>query len=945
TADVTVNGTGSVTGGAGGVQINAGSGGGGVGIFSSAKVTVATGGRVTGGAGGGINQNFAGGGGGMGVVLLPGGALVNSGTIVGGAGGTGGLIGGGGDGGAGVLLTAGGIVTNAAGGSITGGVGGNGRYNALGPTLAGLGGAGVTGANITLINAGAITGAMGGTASGAGAPAAVRAAAVQFTGGVNSLEIQAGSTILGNVIAFSAADTLRLGGATNASFDVSAIGPAAQYRGFGIYEKTGSSTWTLTGTTPALTPWTLTGGKLSIAQDGSLGDSAGVLTFNGGTLLTTVSFTMNRAVTLNASSGTFETAPATTLTVAGVVGGAGGLTKTGGGTLELTAINSYTGVTTISSGTLALSGSGSIANSQRVHADSTFDISATASGASIKSLSGSGFVDLGARTLTLTNAFSTFAGTIQGTGGLTVGGGTQTLSGVNTYSGATTVSGGTLAAGATNAFSAASATAVSAGGTLDLRGYNQTLLSLNNAGLVGLGGAPGTTLTIAGDYIGNGGTLALNTALGGDASATDRLVVNGNTSGTSNVRVTNIGGNGAQTSEGIKIIDVAGASNGTFSLLGDYVYYGQQAVIGGAYAYTLQKNGIANPADGDWYLRSSLVNPPPAAPSGPIYQPGVPLYEVHSQVLLALNTLPTLQQRAGNRYWEVDAIHTGAAPSVDQAGAGQSVVWGRTEGAYTKAAPAGSMTVSDYNIGQWKARTGVDGRLYQSDAGMLIGGITAHYGQAIAEVRSKYGDGRINTTGGGIGGTLTWYGANGFYVDGQAQATFFDSDLKSNLVSRNMASGVGAFGYALSLETGKRFGIDGPWALTPQAQLVYSAVNSDFQDNFGARVSPGRSDSLTGRLGLALDHQKIWRDEAGKLTRANVYGITNVYYEFLGDTHVDVSGTNFITGREKLAAGFGVGGTYNWDNDRYSVYGEALVKTRFNENYSVGGTGGFRMKW
>ena len=50
--------------------------------------------------------------------------------------------------------------------------------------------------------------------------------------------------------------------------------------------------------------------------------------------------------------------------------------------------------------------------------------------------------------------------------------------------------------------------------------------------------------------------------------------------------------------------------------------------------------------DGDWYLRSSLVNPdpgspvPPPVPAGPLYQPGVPLYENYAQVLLGMNDLP-----------------------------------------------------------------------------------------------------------------------------------------------------------------------------------------------------------------------------------------------------------------------------------------------------------------
>ncbi len=91
------------------------------------------------------------------------------------------------------------------------------------------------------------------------------------------------------------------------------------------------------------------------------------------------------------------------------------------------------------------------------------------------------------------------------------------------------------------------------------------------------------------------------------ASATDLVQIGGNTSGGTDVVVTNIGGTGAPTVEGIKVIDVAGTSNGTFSLVGDYVIAGQQAIVAGAYGYTLWKNGVANPADGDWYLRSQLA--------------------------------------------------------------------------------------------------------------------------------------------------------------------------------------------------------------------------------------------------------------------------------------------------------------------------------------------------
>lgn len=189
----------------------------------------------------------------------------------------------------------------------------------------------------------------------------------------------------------------------------------------------------------------------------------------------------------------------------------------------------------------------------------------------------------------------------------------------------------------------------------------------NNAGGTIAPGNSIGTLTVAGDYVGKGGTVEIEAKLSGDSSPADRLVVTGNTSGALNVRLLKVGGSGAQTVEGIKIIDVQGASSGAFSLLGDYAFHGEQAVVGGAYAYTLQKNGISTPADGDWYLRSSLINPPANGPSAPLFQPGAPLYGAYPQVLLGLNGLSTMRQRVEERYNnQSDAFASLGAPADTQ---------------------------------------------------------------------------------------------------------------------------------------------------------------------------------------------------------------------------------------------------------------------------------------
>jgi fibronectin-binding autotransporter adhesin len=648
------------------------------------------------------------------------------------------------------------------------------------------------------------------------------------------------------------------------------------------------------------------------------------------------------AATLNIAAGglTVDT-QAFTVRASSGFSGVGGLSKIGAGTLNLSVSNTYTGPTAIQAGTLSLSSNGSIAASSRVVADGTFNISAiTATGTNIQSLAGGGTVALGAKNLTITNANDLFAGVISGTGGLTVSGGMQTLSGVNTYTGGTTVSGGTLSVNG----SVCGAMTVLAGGTLQGTG---TVCDTSNAGIVAPGNSIGT-LTVAGNYTGNGGTLQIESVLGGDASPTDRLVVTGNTAGSTNVRVINLGGGGAQTVEGIKIVDVGGASNGAFSLLGDYVIQGQQAVVGGAYAYTLQKNGVSTPTDGDWYLRSSLINPPPAAPAGPLYQPGVPLYENYAQVLLGMNELPTMQQRVGNRYWGgSDAMaRAGVALAPGEASPTPTAFWGRIEGGQSDLQPS-TTTGSTYKADQLKVQAGLDGLLMENERGRLIVGLTGQYGLTTANIASAFGNGRIRVEGSGVGGTLTWFGDNGFYVDGQAQSMFYRSDL-SSVLAGSMTHGNEGVGYAFSAETGKRFFVGNGWSLTPQAQLSYSKAEFDrFTDRFGAPVSLRDGDSLLGRAGLALNHQKTWNDGAG-IVRSDIYGIGNLRYEFLDGTRVDVAGTGFASAQDRLWGSIGGGGTYSWANGRYAVFGEVSYSASLEDaaaNRSYKGTGGFRIVW
>ncbi|CAM3969784.1 Autotransporter outer membrane beta-barrel domain-containing protein [Rahnella bruchi] len=186
-----------------------------------------------------------------------------------------------------------------------------------------------------------------------------------------------------------------------------------------------------------------------------------------------------------------------------------------------------------------------------------------------------------------------FNNLIQGNGTVIVDSGTTTLTAENTWGGRTLVNGGTLKAGGENTLSPNSSYEVAADGVIDLDGHNQSLGNVSNAGTINLSGQEaGTVMTINGNYAGNNGLLVFGTALGDDNSTTDRMNVTGDTSGTSRVAVNNLGGTGAQTLNGIELINVGGTSAGEFTQEG--------RIVAGAWEYHLARGEGGN--SGNWYL-------------------------------------------------------------------------------------------------------------------------------------------------------------------------------------------------------------------------------------------------------------------------------------------------------------------------------------------------------
>jgi filamentous hemagglutinin family protein len=350
------------------------------------------------------------------------------------------------------------------------------------------------------------------------------------------------------------------------------------------------------------------------------------LTLGGGTLATsTGTSSFAGAVTLGANSAV--NVAGTQLTLSGAIGGgAFGIDKLGAGRLVLSGLETYTGTTAVSGGTLRLGAANRIADASAVTvaAGATFDLNNFAQ--TVGSLAGAGNVTLGSATLTSSGdgTSTTFSGIASGTGGLTkTGGGVFTLSGANGYSGATAISAGTLVAANASALGATTgATTVANNATLRIANVavGTEAVTLNGAGVAGngalvgtgaasLGGAVtvasnstiaasavGDTLSLAGTVNGpvaltqtGAGTVAFGGAVGGTtalasftSNAGSTTQVNGGsirtagtqlyngaltTGGATTLQTTNaaITANGAVTTTAGTLTLVAGTGNATFT--------------------------------------------------------------------------------------------------------------------------------------------------------------------------------------------------------------------------------------------------------------------------------------------------------------------------------------------------------------------------------------------
>ena len=268
---------------------------------------------------------------------------------------------------------------------------------------------------------------------------------------------------------------------------------AATATGFGINITTGSlnlgalsvdatrSIATTIGNSTATT-----GGFLRL-YGATVNSVSNVIVRNAGSSLLTLAPTSGGTAAMgyvlsNATNNIINIDGAGGVTVSAIISGTGPLTKAGSGTgnLILSGLNTYTGATNVTTGTLQLGAAGVIPDASALTVNGTLDMKGF--NETVGSLAGTGVVTnttATAETLTVggDGTSTTYSGTIiAGSGSIALtksGAGTLTLSGTNTYIGLTSISAGTIKLGNTAALgTTAGATTVSSGATLDLNGLS-----------------------------------------------------------------------------------------------------------------------------------------------------------------------------------------------------------------------------------------------------------------------------------------------------------------------------------------------------------------------------------------------------------------------------------------------------------------------------------------
>ena len=477
-------------------------------------------------------------------------------------------------------------------------------------------------------------------------------------------------------------------------------------------------------------------------------------------------------------------------------------------------------------------------------------------------------------------------------------------------------------------------------------------VNVNNSGTIDMttgSASAGDTLTIRGNYTGNGGRLALQSVLGGDGSPSDKLVIDqGTFGGTTAISVTNLGGAGAATvQDGIQVVQALNGATGSaspFTLAGP--------VSAGAFDYRLFKGGVTAGTADNYYLRSTVpVEPPgpivilpvpgpgelplpdnPGDTPIPIYRQEVPIYAVlfpaADQLVRAM--LGTYHERMGDQSQQ---LNTGAFP------AGWGRVYGNSsrQGFAGTASPTLDSTITGFQVGT-DIYADTNSRGQTQRAGFFVGHSTLN-----GNVKGFSGGwqdrdaGNTTLRGDSLGAYWTLIGANQAYVDVVLTGTRFDGNNESD---RGVKMDTGGHNVTASAEVGWPFQATDTWTVEPQAQLIIGKTRLDNQNDGISDVTYDADTSVTTRLGVRLRADYT----VGGLP-LQPYVRANAWHASAGDNSVTYNhATRIDTEQKSTTMDVSLGATLQIAHD-VNLYGEVGYNRNLDSNPYNGreGTVGVRV--
>ena len=405
--------------------------------------------------------------------------------------------------------------------------------------------------------------------------------------------------------------------------------------------------------------------------------------------------------------------------------------------------------------------------------------------------------------------------------------------------------------------------AIDASSTLKHSVGGQITGNVTNAGLIYWGNL-GQTLTVKGNYTGiSGSKLSLETFFGGDSSPTDKLAIDGgNASGTTALVIRRAGGNGAQTTQGIRVVQTLnGATTNptafTLSSLSTGYRVGVGSIVAGAYDYSLIRGGVGGVAN-DWYLTSIGNQCSSNSALCPAVDVGAP---VATKPALRPEVGSYLNNRLFAQTMQFHSLHErqGQAPGLISNNLNQGSdanVWVRLVGKTSGRSGADGMDLSDTS---YLVHAGGDVlRMKGGRDGSVRVGVMAAYGSGNNQASNGRLSSRGTVDGYNAGLYGTWYGnrdiLSGPYVDSWLMFGTFQNKVSGQGLPTERYN---ARNLAASLEGGYSFPIhdDGTnrMFLEPQAQVIVSNYRADVHTEQNGTVVSGQSGtSVTTRLGLRL---------------------------------------------------------------------------------------------